>query len=276
MPRFEFESPEKVFEREEEEKTEEEKLRNFLGEISEGLKREGVPVDKNCRIDINVFRSVYPEEEIKRDEGFVGKREKEWFPGLSKEEIEEEKLKSDGEKLEILKTSIFNKFLGEDFIIVRTSSYDDIKNKVDNVMLEKETGNLICAFDEVGETSGPRYEQKKADILERNSREKGGRLKYGLRLEKDKENKMRLVLGEVTNVPVFYLALPKRFIKEGIEKLIPSFEEKSDYEEKLFSYFVDSFRPQIQSLKLESRLTHSLQEQIGCFEKSLQKIQTKK
>jgi len=259
----------------ESEKREKEKLEIFLEEISEKLKAEGIPVEDDCRIDMGAFGEVYSKEVIQRDRGWVRKCEKEWYGDISEEEIKEEKLKRTGEKLEMLKTAIFSKFLEEEFFVVRTSAYDDIKNKSDNVMVEKETGNVICAFDEVGETSGARYEAKKAEVLARNRRETGGRLKYGLRWEKDEEGQEKIVLAEVESAPIFYLALPQRHIEEGIRELVPSFDESSEYERNLFSYFLTTITAQAEFLCLEPRLRPTLKKRLDSFKTTLAKLRSK-
>jgi hypothetical protein len=79
----------------------------------------------------------------------------------------EESLLSDGERFEVLKTIVFYKFLNEKFIIVRTSSYDDVQNHVDNLIVEKETGNIVCAFYEVSAISGPEFIKKQERFLKK-------------------------------------------------------------------------------------------------------------
>jgi len=44
-----------------------EKLKNLESQISERLNGEGVPVDDDCRIRMDVFDGVYPAEHIKKD-----------------------------------------------------------------------------------------------------------------------------------------------------------------------------------------------------------------
>lgn len=263
-----FESPEKIVERKEEEREGEEKLKNLMKEIAERLKKDGIPTTESCRIDMEAYKKIYTEETINKDKELIAKREKEW-----KEDFKEEK--KIGRKLERLKTAIFSKFLGEEFVVVRASLYDDIKNKVDNIIFNKENGNIICAFDEVGEAAGERYEKKKKEVLERNL-EGGGHLKYGLKLEKDKENQKKIVLGQVTNIPIFYLALPTRHIEEGINRLSPSFEEKSEYEKNLFTYFTTSLSAQINFLKLEKNLNPTLKDRLNYFEECLQRFKREK
>lgn len=277
MPRrFQFETPsgkeEGKLEEEKQIEPKIEEVKHFLGEIAEKLRKEEIPVGDDCRVDMEAFEGVYPQAAIREDmeivKGWQEQWDKEEFGDLPKEEIEKEKLKNKGEQFEMLKTAILYKFLGGEFIVTRTSRFDDIKNKVDNIVLEKETGNLVCALDEVGDIAGEIFEEKQAQVLERNRKEKGGRLKYGIKSEKGK-----LVMGEVENLPVFYFALPSEYIREGLKNLTPSFEEKSEYEEKLFTYFVASINSQIKSLHLEPYLDPTLKKHLDHFEKSIQKFE---
>jgi hypothetical protein len=174
--------------------------------------------------------------------------------------------------MEMLKTVVFDKFLGEDFIVVRSAQYDDVANKIDNVILDRKTGNLVCAFDEVGESSGPKYERKKDGVLRRDREKGGGTLKYGLRVERGN----RLVRDKVENVPIFYLALPKELIDETIEQLDPSAKKPSRREEQLFAYFNASLYSQIQLLNMEKDLNPVLADRIKNFEGILERLQERK
>ena len=142
-----------------------------------------------------------------------------------------------------------------------------------NVVLEKETGSLVCALDEVGESSGPGYEEKKKKVLDRNRRQDGGTLKYGFLPEKDKNGENKLTLGRVRNIPLFYLALPDEFVKKGIRELIPSLKESSDYERNLFSYFMESLSAQIKFFQLgRESLNPVLKDRLKHFEKTVKKF----
>ncbi len=254
-------------ETEQEKEIGEEKLKEFILEIGEKLKVEGVPLTDNCRIDAKEFQGIYSKKEIENDQERVNNCEKKW-----QKELGAEKSKRDGEKLEMLKTALFYKFLGGNFIVVRSSTYDDIENKVDNIILEKKTGNLVCAFDEVSDISGNEYKAKKHKVSMRNIEKGGAQLKYGLKLEKNKENQIKLILGKVTKIPILYIALDKKNINKGIEELIPSFEKKSNYEKKLWNYFVASFNAQIQALELLEKhdLDPALKNRLDNFHKSIQ------
>lgn len=243
MP-FKWERPEKK-------EVDLEKLKGLEQAVAARLNAEGVPVDDNCRIKMDAPEDVRLAEELERK----------W------QEKEGERIKKDGEQFEILKTIIFNKFLNNDFIIARTSLYDDFVNKVDNVILDKKTGNLVCALDEVADNSGKDFEEKKEKVLARNMKGNENMLKYGLLMENGK-----MVPGGADHFPLFYLALPHDRIREAIERMAPSLDEKSDYETKLFSYFVSSIDTQIKTLKLYPRLDNILKESIAVFESSLKKL----
>jgi hypothetical protein len=235
-----------------------EKLKNLEKQISERLNAEGVPVDDDCRIRMDVFNGVYPAEHIKEDIKLTEAREKKYKIGNEG---------SDGENFEVLKTIIFNKFLGNDFIVARASLFDDFINRVDNVILDKKTGNLVCALDEVADISGSEFEKKKGEVLNRNMKENENMLKYGLRMENGK-----IAPARAEHFPLFYLALPHNHIREAVNKIAPSLEEKSEYEKDLFSYFLASINLQIKTLKLYPHLGKPLKTSISLFENASQKF----
>jgi hypothetical protein len=233
-----------------------EKLKKLLGNIREVLERQGVPVDQNCRIDIGAFRDVYGKK-VENDIELINE-----IKGGT-----EESLLTDGERFEVLKTIVFYKFLHKRFIIVRASFYDDVSNQVDNLIIEKETGNIVCAFDEVSTISGPRLAKKQERFLINNIN--GARVKYGVLSTRDGLKK-----GEIENIPIFYLALPPENIDKGIENLT-SLEEISDYERKLWEYFVATIKNQIARLRLERHLNPTLMTRLLEFEKTLEELKTK-
>lgn len=257
-------------------------LKNIIEELAHRFKKEGVPITNDCRIDMEGFIGVYGEKKIAKDIECVNTWEEEW---RSTKDYNE-KLKRTGEKFEALKTVILNKFLGEGFMAVRTSAYDDIKNKADNIIINKDNGNVVCAFDEVGDISGERYQRKQEDIRRRNFcpqeldkskgvyvRSSGGvSLEYGLKVEKDENGRNKLGLGRVEEIPIFLLALSEKMIEEGIKKLTP-LNEKSKFEKDLFAYFIVSLEAQVKSLRLiESQLSKIMKERIMQFETSVKNI----
>jgi len=253
-----------------------EKLDRFLELLSIEMSKEGVPVNNEMKIDMNLFESVYSRSIIEEDLAAIAEAEQEWYGQLAG------KMESEGEELEKLKTAIFNKKLGNNFLVVRASRHDDTKrgdkkNKrkgVDNVILEKDTGNIVCALDEVGATSGPRYEAKEVKTMNVN-KEGGAYLKYGLRYEPDKKGKPVLKLGDVKRVPLFYLALRSDLIDKGIKDFIPSLTETSKTEEMLFEYFIQSMESQVKKLLLEiadREENREIRSRIKNFRKTLERL----
>ncbi|MFA4890266.1 MAG: hypothetical protein WC587_01360 [Candidatus Paceibacterota bacterium] len=242
-----------------------EKLLPFLKKISENLRNEGVPVDENCRIEMHDFFDLHGKETIETDIKKVRNFEKSKYSNIPEKRIEEEKQKTNGEKLEMLIVVLFSKFLKDKFIVARSSRYDDIENGVDTIILERETGKLVCALDEVADTEGKQYHDKVEKITKKNK--KGSKLKYGLKMENGKLSK-----GAVEGAPIFYIALSERHLNEGIKNLSLSLEEKSDYEKNLFRYFTSSLQSQYDSLVLEKHVDQLIKSRVETFKEVLDKF----
>ncbi|PIS35605.1 MAG: hypothetical protein COT36_01495 [Parcubacteria group bacterium CG08_land_8_20_14_0_20_38_56] len=227
-----------------------EKLGRFLELMSQQLREEGVPVDNECRINIDAFEETYSKGIVEKHKQELVRLEKIWFGDLSEEEFKKKKKRGIGEKMEMLKTAIFQKNLSPDFIVARSSQYDDIKNNVDNIILEKKTGNLVCALDEVADVFSSRFEEKRDKVLRRNMNRNGGTLRYGLKMEKE-NGKMKLKLGRIKNIPVFYLSLSPWLTEEGVRNFKEELGEQSDYEKIIFDDFINSFNEQIEFINSE-------------------------
>ena len=233
-----------------------EKLEKTLENISETIENKGVPVDKECRINMQAFGEIY---DLEKDEKEINRLETEYAKkaGLSLEEWKENKNKTDGEQLEMLKTIIFHKNLSSDFIVTRSSRFDDIKNNVDNVIINKKTGSVICAFDEGTPRKGNEYDEKQEAILDRD-RKGGVNLKYGVKFEEGIE---KPTLGRLNGLPIFHLALHPSEVQKGIEALGDEKIEKG-----LFKVFITEIDSQIKKIESESSEIHPhLQKQWNDF-----------
>ena len=232
---------------------------------------ENIPVGTDGRIDMSAYRSIYPdvEKDLARNRDW----EQGWFEGIPPEEIPAERRKREGEQLEMLAHAIFMKNLPENFVVARASEHDDRANKVDTVILDKKTGALICAFDEVGDTSGIDYDKKQEVVRDRNL--KGGTsLKYGIGMV-EKDGKRKVVPSPAANIPIFYIALPPDRIKKGVQEFIS--DGQSDFEEKLFAYFTASITAQVRGLELyHRRLNPDLKEKLAAFKGIMATLGTKK
>ncbi|MGC9031686.1 MAG: hypothetical protein ACP5H7_02930, partial [Minisyncoccia bacterium] len=173
-----------------------ESAKDKLKVLSKELKEKfNLPLTNDLRIDINGFQDVFPSLTIQQDLKKIQSLENNF-----KGEVGQSKNPANsGYILEILKTLLFNKYLNNDFIVVRSSNYDDYINKIDNIILNKKTGEIVCAFDEVASMSGEAFERKKKQVLDLN-KQGGVFLKYGFSL---KENKIEK--GSFENLTCFYL-----------------------------------------------------------------------
>ena len=74
--------------------------------------------------------------------------------------------------------------------------------------------------------------------------------------------------GNIEGAPIFYLALPKERINDGIKNLSAS-AEKTDYEKKLFKYFIDLIQLQYSAFRLEKDISKG---KVETFKSVLEKL----
>lgn len=149
---------------------------------------------------------------------------------------------------EIALTLMLNNFLNKEFIVARASSFDDYNNGVDNILIDKKTGEVLCGFDEVMTKSGEVSSAKKEAKLNNLMAKGGARLKYGARLENG-----NLVRAAVKNIPAFYLPLDKQELKELLDSFINS-ETNQKISEKIFLKLIKSLEEQVNNQDLNSDL----------------------
>ncbi|MBL7142265.1 MAG: hypothetical protein ISS83_01170 [Candidatus Pacebacteria bacterium] len=245
-------------------------LKDYMKKMFEELRQEGIPINEKARINMDDFRKTHGDSLVESHKARVKdlkKRFKEADIGRNLSawaHPKEEALKgvSTGEVFEMLTTSIFHKKLRKDFIVTRTSEYDDFENNIDNIILERETGNIVCAFDEVGVNSGETFEKKKNKVSEINRYKGGANLRYGIFLEK-KAGKMELKKGNINNIPLFYLSMSEEEIKNNLDN--PERQEESFYN------FIDSVKKQIEELK-KYQVHPKLKERLDSFEEVIEKF----
>lgn len=143
---------------------------------------------------------------------------------------------------ELALTVLLQKVLGSDFIIARSSKYDDYNNGVDQVIIYKPTGEVVCGIDEVINKLGEEGGQKKIEKLERIMAKGGAHIKYGAKLENGK-----LVRSELRNIPAFYMSLTKLELGELLVNLKNNPDETSEYEKNTFDKLLESL--ELQALK---------------------------
>lgn len=166
-------------------------------------------------------------------------------------------------------TALMHKVLKERFLVVRASTFDDYKHGMDNLILDRETGAVICAFDEViRNESDVQKAPVKLEKIKKSALKGGTEAKYGIALKDD-----TLVRNRLRNVPVFYLSLESKDLNALVNDLYENFDkETTNLEQTLFTHLVASIKEQkgiLESLPLPQVMKNKLK----AFEDSLQVLQ---
>ncbi|MFP4514497.1 MAG: hypothetical protein ACLFNO_00635 [Parcubacteria group bacterium] len=202
---------------------------------------------------------------------FVKEREDTWSKemGKSKETWLKDKELNKSSLAETAITLLLDKALKDNFLVCKSSKYDDYKHGVDNIILDKETGNIVCGFDDVLGHSGDDGGEKKKDKI-RKIMEKGGvSLKQGLSFKEDGS----LQVKELHNLPALYLGISKEDLESLLEGLNTDSKEMNEIEKNLIFKFIKSMDEQLESFKFDN-LNSKLETNILEFEKSLKKIKS--
>ncbi len=177
------------------------------------------------------------------DGHYAKEQEVQWAKeyGKSREQWLRDKEKNPSNLTEMALTLSLQRLLPPQFIVVRTAKHDDYNNGVDKLIIDKETGSVVCGIDEVVDLqnlSSPSIKEKKV-------REKmlhgGARVKYGAKVEKGE-----LKLKSLRDIPAFYLSLNKKELINLCESL-------------------NGDEPNADELALMSRLNISLHQQIASY-----------
>ena len=140
---------------------------------------------------------------------------------------------------------ILNEFIGKDYIIARSSKYDDYENGVDYVLIKKESGDIICGIDGIlGRGSDDGFLKKMPKI--ENKMLKGGfKLDHAPLLENGKINKTVSMKG----LPAFFLGLSKDDFDLISEKISQGDENlRSKKSEEIVSKMSESLMDQYSHL----------------------------
>lgn len=249
-------------------------------------------VDEEARIRADRFvlgesGGIYSKEVIEEDQELVDRqnrhnsgadvpstqdffRRQYGIPGTP-ESVVEQYLKNKNEQksnqAEMAITALLHKILKERFIVVRASTFDDYMHGMDNLILDRETGAVICAFDEVirNESDEPGA-SKKLDKIKKHAMSGGRKAKYGIALENGK-----LVRSPLDHVPVFYLELKSADLDRLAEDLHANFgNEPTHLETKLYTLLVSSIDEQKRTLESLPSLPGVTEKNLKAFGETLE------
>lgn len=177
------------------------------------------------------------------DAKFIKIKEEAWAreSGLSLEDYSRKKESSSNSLAEQAITLSLAKVLGSRFLSARSSAWDDYENGVDNLLLDLETGSVVCGFDEVIEGYGQDGSAKKEKkIMEKFSRG-GSFVKYGIKStgEAGKE----VAISKKANLPTFFVSLTKDELSDLLENI--NKPEISVSEKKVIGEIISSLEYQV-------------------------------
>lgn len=211
----------------------------------------------NCAADNANTQKFYKDQYgIETPEGIVAKH-------LEKKEA------SKSNQAEIVITALLHKVLKDRFLVVRASVFDDYKHGIDNLILDKETGAVICAFDEVLENQGDRERGavKKIEKIKKSAIRGGTEAKYGISLKEG-----QLTRAHTRNIPVFYLTLESKDLNELTDDLYNNEEMATEAESRLFAHLVGSIKEQKEMLG-KLNLPPVMRRRLEGFESSLKTLE---
>ncbi|MEA2097945.1 MAG: hypothetical protein U9P70_02625 [Patescibacteria group bacterium] len=163
------------------------------------------------------------------------------------EQFNEDKQRTFGALWEKAKTVLCNELLGSDFIIVRAAKSDDYQNGIDNIIINKNNGNIVCAFDEISaKEESPLYEDK-LDKVEFENKQGGVTIDYGITIKEGK-----IVKKQFNNIPILALRISLNKLINLLETISCTEENKKDENDKvkidIFTELLNSLREQTDSL----------------------------
>ncbi len=249
------------------------KLKKFLEEISIKLRSEylDLPINDQNRINMALYKGDKCYSCWEKDMMYVQEKKKifdysttsGWDWHLSSEERKKGLLNIEtcGKIFEALIIAVLHKNLPENYMALGSSEYDDIRNGVDIIILNKNTSEIVCALDgfvckdpELDLEKDPKLDsekdlklkEKKAKIFDRNYLEDGISIRYGIYF-KNEDGKTRIEKKRTKIVPLYLFACPIGEVKKMLENF-SLFSEGSLYEEELFDRFIRDIGEQNENL----------------------------
>jgi hypothetical protein len=178
----------------------------------------------------------------KKDQTYIDLKEAEFASkeGLNVNEWLKKRENNNGIITEKAVTLLFHKIFGDKFIVARSSKFDDYRHGFDMMIIDKQTGALVCGFDEMGD-SLKKVMEVKGEKIKNSLRYNGTEAKYCANIKQGK-----LIKISRRNVPSFFLALSE----SDLEKVLPTVldTEVSDAELKVVGGFLDGLDDQITNI----------------------------
>lgn len=184
-------------------------------------------------------------------------------------------------QFELLTTILLQKFLGSKYLVVRTSSYDDLVNGIDTVIIHIPSGKVVCALDEVHDGSlEAKYITNKQDKCAKKMNKGGTTLDYGLTTtensihhEQEKQSDRKFVPKKYSNVPIFFIGIIQHDFERVLNETLSNKNETLTNIEKSFVCGVfESLKQQLQTYLQNNTYKKSLQTNLQEMERTFNEI----
>lgn len=198
--------------------------------------KHGDILDKDARI------KVTNEEDLR----IIKMKEETWAKerGLSSEQFTAQQEKSKGSLAETAITLLLDKYLGDRFISVRASKWDDYENGIDNFLLDTKTGAVVCGLDELFNDLNQASSEKKEEKVMNKFLKGGAYAKYGLKKD---EGMDAVEINRLSNLPTFFIAIDRNDLVDILENI--NSVNSNPAEERIIKDIIFSLNLQINKMK---------------------------
>ena len=216
-------------------KKEREKMNTLMTGIVEHYKDIGIQLERDGRVSVSAFRAFYPHEKLNEDRKYVEKKER----YIKDRSIDTDKRNNiESECFEQLVSVIFTKVMPERFAVLRTAKYDDYEHGVDTIIIDRETGDVVCSVDEVISDNLEDATRKKMNHIE-HMNENGVQIDYGY---KKNEDGLFVPARYYADSPLCFLPIQRDLIPKIIESTSESITEVSRSDRAVFNHFIRFLR----------------------------------
>jgi hypothetical protein len=270
-----------------------EKLNKLIKEISLTLNKEAYDkhglnglVDHEGQIKPQGYSKIYSKDELAYFQNEVHKRELEFsdaeHPNIQRyyketygiegenniiSQWKKEKKENKNTQMELAVTALLHKILQDRYFVVRTSEYDDYHNGIDNLIVDKETGVVICAFDEVHEGGTGERTNDKQGKIEKIATKGGAKIMFGLNMANGKLQRTAL-----ENLPVFYLGLTTKELQDLIENMdSENIDQLSEQEKTTYIKLISSVGEQMEVMQ-KKNLPTEVKNNLEKFQESFEAL----
>ena len=232
------------------------------------------------------------EEELLQCRSFINEREKSWSPlaneqsrafhidryqvsvhEKSREEIDDEILTrwrtetdfKDTRLVEMAVTACLSRALGKRWVVAGTTKYDDYKHGVDQVIVDRTTGQVVAAFDDFANTASSERKESKYQQVHESARKGGAKITFGFSFSVGK-----LIRRRLQHVPVFALETSKSEAVAALQEMSQTLErEPGEKERALSKKLITSLVKQANTLAKDTSIHPSIRQGAELFAKSL-------